>query len=201
MRWQHSPKQASRRRARDEGRKTKGEGRRTTINDFRFSIGLPIENNRKSQIRNWQLSFVICPWSSVVCPSSLVVVAVALDWLIGDPPNALHPVAWFGTIRPGDGASCAAWHCTRRVVVRRGNDRERHRAGGNARVVARAMVVRAPTQCHCEPRSWRRSNLRLAHCRLLRFARNDPGELVYRFARRARAQTDVRVARLDLRGT
>jgi adenosylcobinamide-phosphate synthase len=30
--------------------------------------------------------------------SSLVVAAVALDWLIGDPPNAFHPVAWFGKI-------------------------------------------------------------------------------------------------------
>jgi adenosylcobinamide-phosphate synthase len=83
----------------DERRRTKDEGQR--INDKRFSIfdcRLPIENNRKSQIRNRQLSFVIRHPSSVVCPSSLVVTAVALDWLIGDPPNALHPVAWFGKI-------------------------------------------------------------------------------------------------------
>jgi adenosylcobinamide-phosphate synthase len=29
---------------------------------------------------------------------SSFVLAIALDWLIGDPPNALHPVAWFGKI-------------------------------------------------------------------------------------------------------
>ncbi len=52
------------RRAKDERRTTKDEGRR----------------------------FLICPWSFVL----RLLVAVALDWLIGDPPNALHPVAWFG---------------------------------------------------------------------------------------------------------
>jgi len=52
------------RRAKDERRTTKDEGRR----------------------------FFIRPWSFVL----RLLVAVALDWLIGDPPNALHPVAWFG---------------------------------------------------------------------------------------------------------
>ena len=28
--------------------------------------------------------------------SVIFVLAVAVDWLFGDPPNALHPVAWFG---------------------------------------------------------------------------------------------------------
>lgn len=30
--------------------------------------------------------------------SFIVILAVALDWLFGDPPNAFHPVAWFGKI-------------------------------------------------------------------------------------------------------
>jgi len=28
----------------------------------------------------------------------LLILAVVIDWLIGDPPNAWHPVAWFGRI-------------------------------------------------------------------------------------------------------
>lgn len=42
----------------------------------------------KDKRRTEDFSFVFRPLSFVV--------AVALDWLIGDPPNALHPVAWFG---------------------------------------------------------------------------------------------------------
>ncbi|MCX7840459.1 MAG: cobalamin biosynthesis protein [Anaerolineae bacterium] len=37
-------------------------------------------------------------FSFVLRPSSLVILATAFDWLIGDPPNALHPVAWFGKL-------------------------------------------------------------------------------------------------------
>ncbi len=28
--------------------------------------------------------------------SIVVILAVAIDWVLGEPPNALHPVAWFG---------------------------------------------------------------------------------------------------------
>ncbi|MBM3128333.1 MAG: cobalamin biosynthesis protein CobD [Chloroflexi bacterium] len=30
--------------------------------------------------------------------SLVLILSVALDWLFGDPPNAFHPVAWFGRI-------------------------------------------------------------------------------------------------------
>lgn len=30
----------------------------------------------------------------------VLLLAVAIDWLFGDPPNAFHPVAWFGKIAP-----------------------------------------------------------------------------------------------------
>ncbi len=31
-------------------------------------------------------------------PLRVLILAVAIDWLFGDPPNAVHPVAWFGRI-------------------------------------------------------------------------------------------------------
>ena len=31
-------------------------------------------------------------------PLRVLILAVVLDWLFGDPPNAFHPVAWFGKI-------------------------------------------------------------------------------------------------------
>ncbi len=61
----------------DEGRMTDDEGR-TTDDERRRT-----KDEGQSFVRRW--SFVL-----------RLLVAVALDWLIGDPPNALHPVAWFG---------------------------------------------------------------------------------------------------------